>query len=290
MPNIDHHPASSSPFPGDEFPPEPLLPRLSPGLLFENFKQSLPILAAVFAVASVLLGMVFVFHHTLGIAFGDLTRDPSAVYEFSFYIGFLSQTGIFFWAAAATACLLAGAIFLRLPDRRQMAAFFFASAFLSLMLGLDDVFLFHEVVYPHFGIPEKVVYGIYAALVLGYLWFFRSILLNTRFIILAMGFGFFAMSVGMDIVDPQGIDPFLLEDGAKMIGIVCWLGYFSSTAFTALARATDQAWNSRLFNPLPAAENVNPTPANLVPSPARKRFRPARRVQGVSKTSLTRRS
>jgi hypothetical protein len=86
------------------------------------------------------------------------------------------------------------------------------------------------------GIPEKVIYGSYALFIPYFLIRFYKFILETSFFLLGIAFFFFAFSVISDLLEPQFIDHYLVEDGAKFIGIICWLIYFSETAKVSLQK------------------------------------------------------
>jgi hypothetical protein len=181
-----------------------------------------------------LLAPAFALHYTWGIPFGRLTRDPVAVLRGPVHIGYLSQAGIFFWAAAAAACFFAARLLREGAPPSEMRRFLRVAGSLTLMLGLDDMFLLHERVFPALGVPEPVVYAAYIAFVLYFLVRFRALILQTEYVLLGMALTFFAVSVGLDVLDPAGIDPYLWEDGAKLVGIVSWTTYFWRTAAGAV--------------------------------------------------------
>jgi hypothetical protein len=98
---------------------------------------------------------------------------------------------------------------------------------LTLYLGLDDVFLLHEEVFPRFGVPEEVVLSCYPVFMLFYLFWFYPVILKTEYVLLGTALLFFGISVTVDLFDLSDIDLFFLfEDGVKLIGIVSWLAYF----------------------------------------------------------------
>ncbi|MEM1294379.1 MAG: hypothetical protein AAGH89_03375 [Verrucomicrobiota bacterium] len=161
------------------------------------------------------------------VPFSVLTRDPAAVADLRPYIGFMSQFGLFFWSAATTTCLLVARVLAKSesPDRPKIFFFLWSGGF-TLLLGVDDAFMLHESVLPHIGIPELVVYGGYIGLFACYLYLFYKRILETDFILLLLAFAFFGLSVGLDIIELTSIDPYLLEDSAKLAGITCWMIYF----------------------------------------------------------------
>ena len=168
-----------------------------------------------------------------------LTRDPNAINGLAFYNGYVSQLGIFFWAGSVAICLFCVAALPRNPDATRLKRFFRASALLSLALGLDDVFLGHEVVFPRLGIPEKLVLLGYATLFALYLGSFYRIILNDAYIMMGMAFAFFGLSVGLDLLS-EGFSLIFLEDGAKLVGIISWFGFFFCVG-TSAVRANPRA-------------------------------------------------
>ncbi len=213
--------------------------KLLPSLIAQS-RSNRPMIVIILAVSAFLIGIVLVFHFLGGIPIGKLTRDPTAVMEAPFYIGLFSQIGIFFWSAAAAICMFSAKVISKHPDSLKFKRFLFVSGLLTLLLGFDDIFLLHESVFPYLGIHEKVVYATYAGLVLFYLIKFYPTILNTKYIFLIMALVFFALSVIFDKSSIPGIDPYLLEDGAKMVGIVSWLAYFFSVGAQAVNSHTTQ--------------------------------------------------
>lgn len=187
--------------------------------------SSLP-MAVAFTISFSLIAVTVFIHFWAGVPVGDLTRDPVAVTGGAVYIGFLSQTGIFFWAASAAVCLFTAHVLARRPDVAPARNFFFAAGLLSLLLGIDDVFLLHERLLPGLGIPELVVYGTYVALILLWLVRYRGIMMRSEYVLLGMALAFFGISVMADALNPDVPGRVLLEDGAKITGIVSWLVYF----------------------------------------------------------------
>jgi len=177
-------------------------------------------------VSAFLVGIVLLLHFWKGIPIGKLTRDPSDIVGVPFYVGFLSQIGIFFWAASAAVCMFSATVLSKRPDNIEIKRFLFVSGLLTLVLGLDDIFLLHESVFTYLGVPEKVVFFTYAGFVLLYLLEFYSVILNTEYILLLIALIFFGVSIALDLFYLPGLNPFLFEDGAKIAGIVSWLFYF----------------------------------------------------------------
>lgn len=169
------------------------------------------------------------------IPLGNLTRDPLATVNQPFYIGFFSNIGVLFWCGAAAICLFTFALLQNYYRSRKIHSFILSSGIISSILLLDDLFLIHEQVAPKYlFIPEKLVYLIYAVMLLVYLVKFRKTILKTDFSWLLLAFGWFALSLVFDkgiiplspALVERGFD-FYLEDAAKLLGIVSWFTYFA---------------------------------------------------------------
>lgn len=197
--------------------------------------------------AAIFLGVIFVLKAWKGMPTEQLTRDPNALFDAPLYVGFLSQVGIFFWAAAMTMCFYTAMLVPPNELRAECRYFLVASGLLTFTLGLDDVFLLHEQFFPFIGIPEQVTYLAYAAFTLFLLLRFRTLILNTQFPLLAAALLLFASSMSLDWFQPEGIDIFLIEDGAKLVGIMCWLAYFAHSGH-CMATAGLTEWKAKLVN------------------------------------------
>lgn len=184
-------------------------------------------------VSAIPIILAVAIHIWKGTDYGNLTRDPVAVADVPIWTGFISQIGIFFWAAAAMVCLFSSVVLPRTPKNARIRLFFFASGALTLLLGLDDAFLLHEEVFPRLGVPEHAVYAAYVGAVMYYLVAFRVTIGDSEFLLLGIALSGFALSVLSDLV----AGPFLFEDGVKLLGIVTWLTYYARTTFFACRQA-----------------------------------------------------
>lgn len=139
------------------------------------------------------------------------------------------------WYASAAICLFSARVLSTQTGNLKIKPFLLVSGLLALILGLDDAFLLHEEVIPRFlGVPEEAVYVIYVGFVLFYLVIFYPVIRKTEYVLLIMAFVFFGVSVSLDFFEPPGIDPFLFEDAAKLVGLVSWLAYFFRTSALSL--------------------------------------------------------
>jgi hypothetical protein len=157
-----------------------------------------------------------------------LLRDPSNITRQPFYLGLLSNAGVLLWCAAAVTCLFAAT----LTADRRLRWFLVASGLLTALLGLDDLFVLHETVFPvHLGVHERLVVGVYGIAALAYLIAFYRIILQTDFLLLAVAGFFFAWSLSLDFRF-WFRTPFdeVLDDGLKLIGIANWCAYYIRTS------------------------------------------------------------
>ena len=104
----------------------------------------------------------------------------------------------------------------RHPGRLKIKRFLFVSGLLQLVLGLDDRSSCKKNFFPWLGVPEVLVFAGYAVCLLFYLVRFYSTVLETEYILLGMALVFFGVSIGLDLFDPPGFEPYLFEDGAKL--------------------------------------------------------------------------
>ncbi|MFG6096236.1 hypothetical protein SPB21_13330 [Leptothoe sp. ISB3NOV94-8A] len=207
------------------------------GSLYIQFRGNLPSIGLIAAISTIFLGKVVFIHLWYDVPIDQLTRDIIAVGRIPVYAGFLSQIGLFCWAAAAMLCFFSASVIENNGNHHKIKQFLLASTLLTLILGFDDAFLLHEKVLPKLGIPEGVTYASYGGLLLFYLLRFHQLILKTDYIFIALALVFFGLSYTLDfalaIVYPAAPIPlltsgrisYLLEDGAKFIGIISWLVY-----------------------------------------------------------------
>jgi len=192
-------------------------------------------LALIVGAALFFIGIALLLHLVTQTPLGDLTRDPLATAQLPFYVGFVSQVGLMLWAACVAVTLFA---MLMLPDatHHTMKRFLLMAGIFTLFLALDDAFLLHEEVFPKFGIPELLVYIGYFGLFAAFLFVFRRQFSTTPYVLLLTALVCFALSIGFDELPLErwNINPFLIEDGFKLMGIMAWGLYFAWVSLTHL--------------------------------------------------------
>lgn len=173
-----------------------------------------------------------------------LTADPVQIFESKFYIGFLSNLTVLTWAVGGFGSLFAWWYLKTVKADREWVRFFWLAGLFTTVLMLDDLFMFHERIFPkHLFLPkltglepnEKIpiaAYGIFA------IWFFvssRETIRKTQWGQLAFALALLAFSVIADRgigarLIPHKATQAYLEEGAKYLGVVAWSAYYVLTA------------------------------------------------------------
>lgn len=200
-----------------------------------QLRSSLPKILTVLATSVFLIGVVIALRIWKGIPIGNLTRDIVTITNVPVYTGFFSQVGIFLWVATATLCLFSVGTGLKTQTNPGLKKYLYTSGLLTILLGLDDIFLLHEVVFPFLGIPEKIVYLAYGAIVIYWAVRFYAVIVVTEYILLVLAFFFFGLSVTLDVFTIPNLNPYLFEDGFKMAGIISWFLYFYGNSVIAVS-------------------------------------------------------
>ena len=199
----------------------------------------------ILAITVVFLGAVVFGRLVGGIRIDHLTRDPASLTHSSVYLGFLSTVGLLFWAAAAAVCILGASLVSGSRLQSRLVRFLRASAFLTLVLLLDDAFLVHERVLPRYaGVPQRLVYLVYVLLLVVYLVRFRAVIFETDYFLLGLALILFGFSIVSDLIWDSP-----LEDGTKFAGIVTWTVYFGRVV-TSTCRLPPDSGAAR--GPVPA--------------------------------------
>lgn len=201
-------------------------------------KDSLLLFAKIFVPTLFFLALLYVFAKMNGINLSYITRDPIQLLNGKPYTGILSNIGIIFWCFTI-AILFFSAKIARNPGRPKILyQFFFFAGLLTLLLLADDLFLFHDVIFPDYlNLNEIFFYIFYGLSVVALLYFFRKVILKSDYVLLLLAFVLLGSSVIMDldIVYSMGIylpGSWLIEDGFKFMGIISWFVYFVRICYT----------------------------------------------------------
>lgn len=168
-----------------------------------------------------------------------LTRDVSAIAHLSPFAGVLSALGIMLWVCAATIWGI-GATLHKASDLTEAKYMACASAF-TFYLALDDQFQIHEEVAPNIlGVPELIIHILIATAAIGVCWLLQKGQKVSDRRMLGASVGLLAASMLIDVSarfqTKLGHWQFLLEDGFKWLGIVCWCRYAWERSILSVSR------------------------------------------------------
>lgn len=166
--------------------------------------------------------------------FFDLIRDPSAAMGSPPYIGFLSQVGAFYWISAAAICLFSSHLLRGIAKAQRHHKFLLLAGLFTLALAIDDVFLLHDYLFPKvLGIAEKPVLAAYGAFLIWLLVEFRSVIRSSSRPLLIVSIASFGLSLLIDYLNHASETRILIEDGLKLLGIICWMTFLADLASTS---------------------------------------------------------
>lgn len=195
-----------------------------------------PLIALIYAPVAIAFAIIIIVRIQTGIAIADFTADPLiAAGGFPVYTGIIATMTGLLWAATTGIVLFAWFLLRHRTSSGINPGFFLATGIFTFMLMLDDVFLGHEIVYPRYlRIPENLVYAAYGITILWLLWRYRMEILRTDYLLLVLALVGFGLSILTDIVYELDLLPiqgvFVIEDGAKSIGVVSWAAYLIRTS------------------------------------------------------------
>jgi hypothetical protein len=189
-----------------------------------NVNQIVWILLFVFLATGIVIVGAYLVSVIKEVPPGFMTSDPLQTAKFPWYTGFLSNLGVILWSISI-GCAFSSAMIL--PNNRQIANFLIATGTLAIVLVIDDMFRLHDSILPSlFHIPEFVSFFAYGLVIAIYLFsFYRIILLDASFLLLAGALLFLGVSIVYDMVSPYSSMETFIKDGLKFIGIALWLTY-----------------------------------------------------------------
>lgn len=151
------------------------------------------------------------------------------------YLGVLAHVTWFVWVVAGTAALLAAFVRHQVSRGDRRIRFLIAAAALTGALLLDDFAMLHERAFPKAGLPEELIYALYAAgFVTLLLRFGPQLREGGSPIALAAGTAW-AASIGADFLQEHlDIHAHAVEDGAKLVGTALWAAYLCRASVRTL--------------------------------------------------------
>lgn len=173
---------------------------------------------ALVALASRLLGEPAAF----------LTREPQRALNGPHYAGILSNFGGLVWFGAAAILSFAASV---KPLNRGALIL---AALVTWAMGLDDVFMLHDEVYPKLYLHERLVSTLYFGAIGMIILRYYHQLSRSTLVGIAVTVFFWVLSVVLDLF-LRGFGQ-LPEDGSKFIGLVIWAAAWTRQAYDDLNR------------------------------------------------------
>lgn len=160
-----------------------------------------------------------------------LTKDPAYITYTGAYIGMLSNLSVLFWVGAAAICFFTATILRQRSASQIGLTYILASGTFSIILGLDDLFMWHERILPKLlHIPESIFYLIYLGVFLIYILYFSASILKSDYLLFIAAMVLLGGSRMIYPFFPEIDRAFSLGDMLKFAGIVLWLAYFYRVA------------------------------------------------------------
>ncbi|NQY35953.1 MAG: hypothetical protein HRT37_13470 [Alteromonadaceae bacterium] len=196
---------------------------------FCQLKSNFKVLLVCYLLLLVGVLSIYFAARYLNVSLSVFIRDPISLLRAPLYTGVMSNVGILFWVSSAAVCLFSAYTISQCSGRTNR--FLLYAGYMTLWLVLDDMFLFHEELFPNYlGISQGLIIIVYLVMFLVFfIKFFRTIL-TTDFVLLLLACAFFAASLICDFALPQRGIVHLVEDSFKLLGIITWLVYFCKTS------------------------------------------------------------
>ena len=219
----------------------------------------------IWVVLCTVLGAAVFGRLQFGIPWQVMMGDPAAATGAPFYLGFVSNVGAMLWASAASVFLFGFRVHRSSSSSdSEWGRFLLYSGVYVGVLGIDDLFMLHDQVFPDYlSVDQSLVIATYAVLASLYAMRFASVIAQTAYPVLIAAMGLLAVSATLDqLSDNFSIsfrgEPFC-EDAAKLLGIGAWLSYAIHTAAAAPMQA---AKSSR--SPMAAASFTDQKTGNRI--------------------------
>lgn len=156
------------------------------------------------------------------------TREPQQVLNGSFYVGSFSNLGGLIWFASAA--IMSFAASLKPAERGALVL----AALLSWAMGLDDIFMLHDRVYPKLFLSEPIVVALYFVTAAAIVVRFHRQLARSTLIGIVITVGFWGLSGVLDLAF-NNLGGQLVEDGTKFLGLVVWAAAWVRQAYDDVA-------------------------------------------------------
>ncbi len=187
----------------------------------------------------------------------DLFLDASYLGGQPWYSGLLNEVSIMAWACAGTAAAF-GSWVARLIGRRGAALFLAGGAVVALVFLVDVWIQFHSAVAPMLGIPSQAAEMGQAALPLLWAAVAWKEIARTRWLVLISAFAALGVSANVDwLFHPEGSWGLILEDGARLLGVLTFTHYMVLTTIDIIRSLLRQRSSADAPVPVPVEASVS---------------------------------
>ncbi|GGD78444.1 hypothetical protein [Croceicoccus mobilis] len=188
-------------------------------------------IAAALLFGAVSLAMLALAMAATGREGRTFTGEPQDVLKGDWYVGAFSSLGGVVWFACAAILTFALAFW---PRHFKVLA---AAAMLSWAMGIDDIFLLHDHVYPMIYLRQELVFLGYFGAAGGILLMCAHEMPPRTTIGTAATIGFWGLSAVLDqffnFLDQS------FEDGAKFVGICVWAATWIAQSYDSMRDRAD---------------------------------------------------
>lgn len=178
----------------------------------------------------------------------ELFLDPAYVTGSPWYTGLFSNIGILAWTVAVTAAV-GGAWVSARAGRPTAATFLISGALVTSLLLADDLLQLHADLLPSTGMRQGFAKVIFIAPVPLWVWANRVEIARTRWLVLGAALAGFGLSLFSEaiapILDLGSPTDLVVEDSAKLLGILAWAQYFILTTGDITASVITEASDRR---------------------------------------------
>lgn len=164
------------------------------------------------------------------------------------YTGLFTNVAILAWTVAATAAA-GGAWVAHRIGRASVVPFLASSAAVTAWLLADDLLQFHADLLPALGLTPTVAKAAIVAPVPLWLIGNHREILRTRWFLLSAALAAFFTSLVVEAGSVESTMALVLEDTAKLLGVLAWAHYFVTTTVDITRSVINEALGARNVTP-----------------------------------------
>jgi hypothetical protein len=202
-------------------------------------RRGLRVGSLIVLMTGAILVVLYLATRLAGISFTDLSRDAAATLDGPWYTGALSNSAVAVLLVGAGIAIFSAGLLPSLESKSRKGLLV-ALALVVIVVAADDLFMLHEDVFPLVGVGSVMSFALYGVALLAVLWIWRRVIVeSTDWIFLALGALAMGFSVFIDVVLEERlftlpISGELIEDPAKILGMVFMSYYLVVTSRQAI--------------------------------------------------------